>query len=81
MSVFYDFNDPHFWVFIALLVFGFVLWRVGAHGMIGKALDEAGAKVQAQLDEAARLHAEARNPCWPRSRRGTRRPKRPPPKC
>lgn len=59
VSVFYDLNDPHFWVFIALLVFGFVLWRVGAHGMIGKALDEAGAKVQAQLDEAARLHAEA----------------------
>lgn len=58
-SEFYDYNDPHFWVMIALLVFAFVMWRVGAHGMIGKALDAAGAKVQAQLDEAARLHAEA----------------------
>jgi F-type H+-transporting ATPase subunit b len=54
-----DLNSPHFWVMIALLVFGFVMWRVGAHGMVGKALDAAGAKVQAQLDEASRLRGEA----------------------
>lgn len=59
MSEFTDPNNPHFWVMIALLVFGFVMWRVGAHGMVGKALDAAGAKVQAQLDEASRLRAEA----------------------
>ena len=52
-------NNPEFWVFIALCVFGAVLWRVKAPGMIAQALDAAGAKVQAQLDEAARLHAEA----------------------
>ena len=59
MSELTDLNNPHFWVMIALLVFGFVMWRVGAHGMVGKALDAAGAKIQAQLDEASRLRAEA----------------------
>ena len=61
MSELTDINNPHFWVMIALLVFGFVMWRVGAHGVVGKALDAAGAKVQAQLDEASRLRAEAEN--------------------
>ena len=59
MSELTDPNNPHFWVMIALIVFGFVMWRVGAHGIVGKALDAAGAKVQAQLDEASRLRTEA----------------------
>ena len=59
MSELTDLNNPHFWVMIALIVFGFVMWRVGAHGIVGKALDAAGAKVQAQLDEASRLRTEA----------------------
>lgn len=59
MSVFTNPNDAHFWVFIALIVFGVVLWRANVHSMAGKALDAAGLRVQAQLDEAARLRAEA----------------------
>ena len=59
VSVFTNPMDAHFWAFIALLAFFVVLWRVNAHGLIGKRLDEVGRKVQAQLDEAVKLRAEA----------------------
>ncbi len=54
-----DLSDAHFWAFAALVVFALILWRVQAHGMVGKALDAAAAKVQAQLDEAVKLREEA----------------------
>ena len=59
MSVLTNPQDAHFWIFIALLVFGFVLWRAKVPGMAAKALDDAAAKVQGQLDEALRLREEA----------------------
>ncbi len=59
MSPLYDFQDAHFWITVALVVFALILWRAKVPGMIAKALDDAGAKVQAQLDEASRLRAEA----------------------
>jgi F-type H+-transporting ATPase subunit b len=59
VSVFTNPQDAHFWIFIGLLVFAVVLWRAKVPGMITAALDDAGAKVQAQLDEAARLREEA----------------------
>jgi F-type H+-transporting ATPase subunit b len=52
-------QDAEFWILIALVVFAVVLWRAKAHTMATKALDEAGAKVRAQLDEAQRLREEA----------------------
>jgi F-type H+-transporting ATPase subunit b len=52
-------GDAHFWIFVALALLLAILWRAGAFGAAGKALDEAGAKVQAQLDEAVRLRQEA----------------------
>jgi F-type H+-transporting ATPase subunit b len=58
-SVFTNPGDAHFWIFIALVVVVAILVRAGVHRMAGKALDDAGAKVQAQLDEAARLRKEA----------------------
>ncbi len=58
-SPLYNPADAHFWITVALVVFGVVLWRVKAHAMIANALDGAGAKVQAQLDEARRLREEA----------------------
>ena len=59
MDVFYNLQDAHFWVFIALaVVIGIMIWlRVPA--LVTKALDDAGAKVQTQLDEATRLRQEA----------------------
>lgn len=58
-SVFTNPQDAHFWVFVALVVLIAVLWRAKVPGMAAKALDAAGAKVQAQLDEAHRLRDEA----------------------
>jgi F-type H+-transporting ATPase subunit b len=58
-SPLYNPADAHFWITVALVVFGVVLWRVKAPGMLARALDGAGAKVQAQLDEAKRLRQEA----------------------
>ena len=59
VSVFTNPQDAHFWIFLALIVVIVVMWRANLHSLAGKALDEAGAKVQAQLDEAARLRKEA----------------------
>jgi len=59
ISVFTNPADAHFWIFIALAVLLAVLWRAKVPGMAIKALDDVGAKVQAQLDEAQRLRAEA----------------------
>jgi F-type H+-transporting ATPase subunit b len=52
-------QDAHFWIFWALVVLLVIFYRVGAHRMAAKVLDDAGIKVQAQLDEAKRLHEEA----------------------
>jgi len=52
-------QDAHFWIMIALVVFIAVLWRAKVPGLAAKALDDAAAKVQAQLDEAKRLREEA----------------------
>ena len=59
VSVFTNPQDAHFWIFIALVVLVVVLLRAKVPRMAAKALDEAGAKVQAQLDEAHRLRDEA----------------------
>jgi F-type H+-transporting ATPase subunit b len=52
-------KDEHFWVGVALVLLLAVLWKVGVHTLVWKTLGDAGAKVQAQLDEAAKLRAEA----------------------
>jgi F-type H+-transporting ATPase subunit b len=59
VSVFTNPTDAHFWIFIALAVLIAILWRAKVPGMAFKALDDVGAKVQAQLDEAQRLRNEA----------------------
>lgn len=51
--------DGHFWVGVALVVFLGILVLAGVHRFAWKALGDAGAKVQAQLDEAADLRREA----------------------
>ena len=52
-------QDAEFWTGLALLVFVGLLIALGVHKAAAKALDDAGAKVQAQLDEAHRLRDEA----------------------
>jgi F-type H+-transporting ATPase subunit b len=51
--------DAHFWVGVAFVLFVLLMFRVGVHKMAWNALGESGRKVQAQLDEAASLRAEA----------------------
>jgi F-type H+-transporting ATPase subunit b len=53
--------DSHFWVAVAFVVFLGVLVWAGVHKMVWKALGDAGAKVQAQLDEAEGLRREAQD--------------------
>lgn len=59
MSFLLNPQDPHFWTSVALVVFFVGLWFAKVPTMVTKILDDAGAKVQAQLDEAKRLRDEA----------------------
>lgn len=53
------FNSPGVWVALSMLVvFAIMLWK-GVPGVIGRALDRKIAGIRAQLDEAAKLRAEA----------------------
>jgi F-type H+-transporting ATPase subunit b len=51
--------DAETWVALAFLVFLGLLGYVGVHKMIGKSLDERGARIKAELDEARKLKDEA----------------------
>lgn len=53
------FSDAHFWVGVAFVLFLVLMVAVGVHKLVWNALGESGRKVQAHLDEAAQLRAEA----------------------
>ena len=56
---FYSLSNPELWVGIGLLIFfGILIWA-GVHKLVATQLDAKGAAIQAELDEAARLRAEA----------------------
>jgi len=50
--------DPKFWVAVSVVIFVLLVGRM-AWGKITEALDGRAARVRAELDEAARLRAEA----------------------
>jgi F-type H+-transporting ATPase subunit b len=52
-------REEHFWVGAAFVVLLVILFVAGVHRFAWKALGDAGAKVQAQLDEADALRKEA----------------------
>ncbi|KQS54369.1 ATP F0F1 synthase subunit B [Brevundimonas sp. Leaf363] len=52
-------SNPEIWVGIGLLIFVGILILAGVPKLIAGALDAKAAKIQADLDEAARLRAEA----------------------
>lgn len=55
---FWDLSNPEFWVGVGLLLFfGIVWWK--ARAMIAGMLDAKATTIQTDLDEAARLRAEA----------------------
>ncbi|HEY4919614.1 MAG TPA: ATP F0F1 synthase subunit B [Xanthobacteraceae bacterium] len=51
--------DAEFWVAVAFVIFLGVLVKVGAHRLIIGALDDRGARIKAELDEARRVREEA----------------------
>ncbi|MDP1631275.1 MAG: F0F1 ATP synthase subunit B [Caulobacter sp.] len=57
---FWSLANPELWVGVGLLLFvGVVVWVAKAPQMIAAHLDAQAAKIQTDLDEAARLRAEA----------------------
>jgi F-type H+-transporting ATPase subunit b len=51
--------EPETWVAVAFAIFVGIAIKLGAPGMIIKALDDRGARIRAELDEALRLRREA----------------------
>lgn len=56
---FYDFANPELWVAIGLLIFIAIVVMAGVPKLVATNLDAKAAKIQGDLDEAARLRAEA----------------------
>ncbi len=55
----YDASNAELWVAVGLVLFFLILAFTGVFKMIGGHLDARAAKIQSELDEAARLRAEA----------------------
>ncbi len=55
----YDLANPELWVAIGLIAFFVIVALVGVPKLVGGQLDAKAAKIQGELDEAARLRAEA----------------------
>lgn len=55
----YALDNPELWVAIGLLIFFGIVIAAGVPKLVAGTLDAKAAKIQAELDEAARLRAEA----------------------
>lgn len=51
--------EAEFWVAVAFVLLVLALLKLGAHKTVTRALDDRTRRVQAELDEASRLRAEA----------------------
>lgn len=56
---FWALDNPELWVGVGLVLFLGIAWMAGAFRIVAGALDGKAAKIQADLDEAGRLRAEA----------------------
>lgn len=56
---FWSLGSAELWVLVGLLVFIAIVVAAGVPKMVARALDDKAAKIQSELDEAARLRAEA----------------------
>ena len=52
-------HEAEFWVALGFIVFLGLLGYIGVHKKIGKALDDRGARIKAELEEARKLREEA----------------------
>ena len=55
----YDLANAELWVAVGLIAFFVIVVLAGVPKMVGGQLDAKAAKIQSELDEAARLRAEA----------------------
>jgi F-type H+-transporting ATPase subunit b len=55
----FDPTGPEFWVLVATIIFLVIAWKVGGFGQLTAALDSRASRIQAELDEAKALRAEA----------------------
>lgn len=51
--------EAEFWVLVAFVIFGAIVWYVGGFQQIIGAIDARGTRIRAELDEARRLREEA----------------------
>ncbi|MHC3127881.1 ATP F0F1 synthase subunit B [Brevundimonas sp. GN22] len=56
---FWDISNPEFWVGVGLVIFFAIVIFAGVPKLVAAGLDAKAAKIQQDLDEAARLRAEA----------------------
>lgn len=56
---FYNLSNPELWVGIGLILFFAILVLAGVPKLVASVLDAKAVKIQSELDEAARLRAEA----------------------
>ena len=56
---FWTFANPELWVGSGMILFLAILWKAGAFKTAASGLDAKAAKIQEDLDEAARIRAEA----------------------
>lgn len=52
-------HEPEFWLAVALIVLIVALWKPASRGILG-ALDARSARIRQELDDAKRLHEEAK---------------------
>lgn len=52
-------HEPEFWLAIALIILIVALWKPASRGILG-ALDSRSARIRQELDDAKRLHEEAK---------------------
>ena len=55
----YSLDNPELWVAVGLIIFFGIVMAAGVPKLVAGALDAKGAKIQSDLDEAARLRTEA----------------------
>jgi F-type H+-transporting ATPase subunit b len=58
-SAFWSLANPELWVAAGLILFLAILWMAGAFKKVVATLDEQASKIRFDLDEAARIRAEA----------------------
>ncbi len=53
-------HDPEFWIAVSFLLFVVVMIWLKVPGLIGRALDEQSVRIKDELDQAAKLHQDAK---------------------